>query len=89
MEFNAGVLAAWRVGKRTFVIGENTEAFGVCTDLDEMLAWWIRDWQYGDIKGAGLTAARLEALGLKRSADDTWVEGFRINGRIWTASADS
>ena len=43
-----------------------------------------RDWEYADIKGSGLKASVIEAAGLVRSDEDSWVEGScSINGRMW------
>jgi hypothetical protein len=79
-----GVLKTWRVGKRVFVTGDDTGAVAVCKPLNEVLAWWIRDWEYAEITGSGLNASVIRALGLVRSDDDDWVDGsVRINGRIW------
>ena len=83
-------MEAWRVGKRIFVTGDDVNsyarsAYAVSDTLHDVLAWWIRDWQYPVITGRGLNASLIGALGLVRADDeDEWADGsVRINERMW------
>ena len=77
------VLSAWRVGNRIFVTGEGG-AFAVYRNLEEVLAWWISEWDYADIECRGVKASSIKALGLVPGDDESGVCWFRINGRVWT-----
>jgi hypothetical protein len=76
------VMQAWRVGKRIFVTGDEVGAFGLCNNLNDLLAWWITQWSPANIECPGVKASSIEALGLVPVDDDSkW--DFRINGRLW------
>jgi hypothetical protein len=60
MEFDSGVpgsghvLEAWRVPKKIVVTGDDTGAVAIYDDLDDVLTWWIREWEYADMHGSGV-----------------------------------
>jgi hypothetical protein len=89
MEFDSGVpgssqgLAAWRVRKKIVVTGDEIGAFAICNNLNDVLAWWITDWNYADIACSGVKVSFIEALGLVSSDGADAGREIRINGRWW------
>ena len=76
-------MAAWRVQKKIVVTGDDIGAFAICNNLSDVLAWWIRDWQYADIECSGVKVSFIKALGLVSSDDSDADRSMRINGRWW------
>jgi hypothetical protein len=93
-EFDSGVpgsgevLSAWRVQNRVFVTSE-TGAFAVYRTIDEVLGWWVREWDHADIQCRGVKASAIKALGLVRDDDESGDAWIRINGRVWTRQTAS
>jgi hypothetical protein len=88
MEFDSGVpgsgqvLAAWRIQKKIFVMGDDG-AVEIHNNLRDVLAWWTSEWQYADIECSGVKGSLIKALGLVSSDDSDADRSMRINGRWW------
>jgi hypothetical protein len=87
MAFDSGgpgsgqVLQAWRVRNDIVVTGGEIGAFAVCDDVDDLLAWWVGEWEHPEIDCPGVKVSAIKALGLVATNDPQ--RELRINGRWW------